>query len=63
MKVGDFSADETLISSDDNSIYTLLNDRINVRSFQVRTGLLGLLGAGVNLGSVSNWEALQLNNR
>jgi hypothetical protein len=35
MKVGEFLADETLVASDDNSVYTLQNDRINVRSFQV----------------------------
>lgn len=34
MKVGEFSTDEILVASDDNSIYTMQNERINVRSFQ-----------------------------
>ena len=37
MKVGEFACDESLVTSDDNSIYTLQSERVNVRSFQVKT--------------------------
>jgi hypothetical protein len=49
MKVGEFACDDRIVTSDDSSIYTMHNDRINVRSFQVAASSLYVLcPLGVN---------------